>query len=57
MQQADEENLINVREFLDSRLVFIREDYFARNKDVQTAIQIDMGLPELATQRLVDMCK
>ena len=53
----DESSVINVREFLQSRLGLVREDYFVKNKNAKEIITIDMQLPEVAINRLEKMCK
>ena len=50
-------NLINLNEFIESRLPLIREDYFGRNKNISECIKYDMQLPEPAIERLSEMCK
>ncbi len=54
---SNSSTLINLSEFVESRLPLIREDYFTRNKNVAEAIKIDMQLPEMAADRLEPMCE
>lgn len=53
----EEEGTVDLREFVLTRLPLIREDYFMRGKSVNEAIKSDMQLPEVAMERLIDMCK
>ena len=57
METAGSGNLINLNEFIESRLPLIREDYFGRNKNISECIKYDMQLPEPAIERLSEMCK
>lgn len=54
---ADEKEIINVKQFIDARIPLIREDYFIRNKNVQECIKTDMQLPDAALGKLQEMCK
>jgi len=53
---ADEKEIINVKQFIDARIPLIREDYFIRNKNVQECIKTDMQLPDAALGKLQEMC-
>jgi hypothetical protein len=55
--EVDEEAVIDIKEFLETRLALIREDYFSRNKNVRDAIKADLNLPEAAFAKLEEMCK
>lgn len=57
MTSNEAEGTVDLREFVMARLPLIREDYFMRGKTVNEAIKSDMQLPEVAMERLVDMCK
>jgi hypothetical protein len=57
MKQPEENDLIDLREFLDSRLPLVREDYFARNKNLNELIKKDFDLPDAAFNNLENMCK
>lgn len=54
---TEENEIINVNSFIESRIRLIRDDYFVRNKDVNECIKSDMQLPEPALKRLEEMCK
>ncbi len=53
----DDNGIINIKLFIENRIPLIREDYFVKNKNVQEAIKFDMQLPEMAIERLEEMCK
>lgn len=55
--EVDEEAVIDIKEFLETRLALIREDYFSRHKNVRDAIKADLNLPEAAFAKLEEMCK
>ncbi len=57
MEAPEATSLINLREFVEARLPLIREDYFARHKNVPEAIKFDMQLPDMAIDRLAAMCE
>ncbi len=57
MEVPEATSLINLREFVEARLPLIREDYFARHKNVPEAIKFDMQLPDMAIDRLAAMCE
>lgn len=57
MAQSDENDLIDLREFLNSRLPLVREDYFARSKNLHELIKKDFDLPDAAFNNLENMCK
>lgn len=60
MEQFEEEtDLINLHNFLDTRLALVRQDYFQRNKDVDELIQSDMrpSLPDPGCEKLKEICK
>lgn len=52
-----EDEVINLREFLEERIGLVREDYFQRNKDLRESIKCDLDLPEPAFNKLEEMCK
>jgi hypothetical protein len=57
---SETEGLIYLKEFVTARLPLIREDYFLRGKNVAQSIKSDMisdSLPEVAIERLIDICK
>ena len=56
LSNNEKNDVIDLNEFIASRLPLIREDYFIRNKDVQTYVRNDMQMPVEAIDRLVDMC-
>ena len=53
----EENNVINIQEFLNQRLTLIRDDYFVRNKNIREAIKQDLDLPDAAFSKLEEMCK
>ena len=53
----EENDLINIKEFLNVRVDIVREDYFERNKNVKECVKNDMDLPESAIEKLEIMCK
>jgi hypothetical protein len=53
----DEDEIINLKEFLEERVNIIRNDYFHRNKDSRELIKADLGFPETAFSKLEDMCE
>lgn len=54
---TEENEIINVNAFIESRIRLIRDDYFVRSKDVNECIKSDMQLPEPALKKLEEMCK
>lgn len=54
---SEENELINLRQFLEEKLSIVREDYFIRNKNVQETIKSDLDLSDEAFSRLEAMCK
>ena len=57
LSEDQAEKVINVREFLDTRLALVREDYFERHKNIREKVANDLQLPEVAMQRLEEMCR
>jgi hypothetical protein len=54
---AENDDHINLKDFLDERVGLIRNDYFQRNKDSRELIKTDLGFPETAFSKLEEMCK
>jgi hypothetical protein len=58
--ELDEDEIINLREFLDKRLALVRDDYFDRNKNTDDLVKKDMIKEEFtgnAYETLKEMCK
>ncbi|CAF0843034.1 unnamed protein product [Brachionus calyciflorus] len=53
---GEEDELINLKQFLEERIALIREDYFVRNKNVHESIKADLDLPEETFNKLQNMC-
>ena len=53
----EEGEIINIKQFIDSRIPLLRDDFFVRNKNVSECIKSDMQLPESALANLEEMCK
>lgn len=54
---SDEIELINLKQFLEEKVAFVREDYFTRNKNVQETIKSDLELTDEAFSRLEEICE
>lgn len=54
---TDENELINLKQFLEEKIGFVREDYFTRNKNVQETIKSDLELSNEAFSRLEEICE
>ena len=57
MELDESDDLINLKEFLETRQCLVREDYFLREKNATEFIRNDINLPEPSFLKLSEMCK